>query len=195
MSFLMRAPKLHAACTAAATALSLAFAAWVGDAAFGQNNGLQLARRDTIIVQDLDAAIVQGEDLIRKYPNSDFSPSVMFQLVELYVKRAAVDFNRQMQAYEADLKRFDAGELKTEPVMPRVSYRKAIEIGYKILQQYPTAAFNHKVVYRIALCQLEETNRDLSRDFFKKLLEEYPNSEYVLEASFRLGEYYFDKKE
>lgn len=191
----MRPPKFHLAYAAAFTAMLLASATWVRDAAYGQNAGLQLARRDTIIVKDLEAAIVQGEDLIRKYPNSDFTPSVMFQLVELYVKRAAFDFNKSMEAYEADLKRFDAGELKAEPVMPRVSHRRAIEMGYKVLQQYPTASFNDKVIYRIALCQLEEANRDLSRDYFQKLLEEYPKSEYVLEASFRLGEYYFDKKE
>ena len=146
-------------------------------------------------MKDLEAAITQGEDLIRKYPDSDFTPSVMFQLVELYVKRAAFDYNKAMQAYDADLKRFDAGELKTEPVMPRVSYGKALAMGYKILQQYPTASFNDKVVYRIAMCQLEEANRDLARDYFQKLLVEYPNSGYLLEASFRLGEHYFDKKE
>ncbi len=191
----MRSSKFQTPGRAVCAAMLLGCAAWWSTPAHAQNSDLQLARRDTIIVKDLEAAIVQGEELIRKYPNSDFTPSVMFQLVEMYVKRSAFDYNKSMQAYEADLKRFDAGELKAEPVMPRVSYGKAIEMGYKILQHYPTASFNDKVIYRIAVCQLEETNRDLSRDYFKKLLEEYPRSAYVLEASFRLGEYYFDKKE
>jgi len=190
----MRFPKFQTARASAYAVLALGWVWWSATVS-AQNLETQLARRDTIIVKDLEAAIVQGEDLIRKYPNSDFTPSVMFQLVELYVKRAAFDYNKAMQGYEADLKRFDAGELKAEPVMPRVSYGNAIQMGYKVLQQYPTASFNDKVVYRVALCQLEEGNRDLSRDYFQKLLEEYPKSAYVLEASFRLGEYYFDKKE
>lgn len=191
----MKPPKFHTASAAAIVAMALGCLAWPGEGAYAQSPGSHLASKDTVIVNDLEAAIKQGEELVLKYPNNDFSPSVMFQLVELYVKRAAFDYNKRMQQYEADLKRFDAGELQAEPTMPRVSYGKAIEMGYKILQQYPTASFNDKVVYRIALCQLEEGNRDLSRDYFKKLLEDYPNSEYVLEASFRLGEYYFDKKE
>lgn len=153
------------------------------------------AARDTIVVKDLEAAITNAENLIRKYPDSDFSPSVMFQLVELYVKRATYDFQQRMTGYEAELKRFDSGELKTEPAMPRMSYGKAIEMGYRILQQYPTAPFNDKVIYRIALCQMEEGNRDLSRDYFQRLLEEYPKSDYITEANFRLGEYYFDKRD
>jgi tetratricopeptide (TPR) repeat protein len=163
--------------------------------AFGQANAAQLAARDSAAVKDLEAAIVNAEGLIRKYPDSDFSPTVMFQLVELYVKRGTYDFQQRMSSYEAELERFDNGELKAEPVMPRVSYGKAIEMGYRILQQYPTAPFNDKVVYRIALCQMEEGNRDLSREYFQRLLEEYPKSEYTLEANFRLGEYYFDKRD
>lgn len=162
---------------------------------FAQTQAASLAARDTVIVKDLEAAIVNAEGLIRKYPDSDFSPSVMFQLVELYVKRANYDFQQRMAGYEADLKRYDAGELKAEPVMPRVSMGKAIEMGYRILQQYPTAPFNDKVVYRIALCQMEEGNRDLSREYYQRVLDEYPKSEYVLEANFRLGEYHFDQRD
>ncbi|MEK7727754.1 MAG: tetratricopeptide repeat protein, partial [candidate division KSB1 bacterium] len=163
--------------------------------AWAQTNAAKLAARDTVVVKDLEAAIVNAEGLIRKYPDSDFSPSVMFQLVELYVKRATYDFQQRMSSYELDLKRFDSGELKAEPMMPRVSYGKAIEMGYRILQQYPTAPFNDKVIYRIALCQMEEGNRDLSRDYFQRLLEEYPKSEYTVESNFRLGEYFFDKRD
>jgi len=168
---------------------------WSPEKVFGQSGNSGLAARDTVVVKDLEAAIVNAEGLVRKYPDSDFTPSAMFQLVELYVKRATYDFQQRMSNYEQELKRFDAGELKAEPVMPRVSYGKAIEMGYRIMQQYPTAPFNDKVIYRIALCQMEEGNRDLSRDYFQRLLEEYPKSEYVIEANFRLGEYYFDKRD
>ncbi|MDZ7343840.1 MAG: tetratricopeptide repeat protein, partial [candidate division KSB1 bacterium] len=145
-------------------------------------------------IRDLEKAILEGEQLIAKYPDSDFTPTVMFQLVELYVKRSTYEYQQKMAQYEADLKRFDAGELKTEPVMPRVSYREAVQMGYNILEKHPTASFNDKVVYRIAMCHLEENNLDRAHEFFRKLIAEYPRSEYLLEGYFRLGEYYFDQR-
>ncbi|MDZ7311090.1 MAG: tetratricopeptide repeat protein [candidate division KSB1 bacterium] len=146
-------------------------------------------------IRDLERAIFEGEQLIAKYPDNDFTPTVMFQLVELYVKRSAHAYQKKMAEYDSLLKRFDAGELKTEPAMPRVSYREAVEMAYKILDKYPTAPFNDKVVYRIAICHLEENNLERTRDFFQKLIAEYPKSDYVLESHFRLGEYFFDQRQ
>ena len=146
-------------------------------------------------MRDLEKAIVNGEQLIGKYPDSDFTPTVMFQLVELYVKRAAFDYQNKMAEYDSLLKRYDAGTLKTEPAMPRPSYRAALEMGYKILDKYPTASFVDKVIYRIAICQLEENNLERAREFFQKLLAEYPKSEYIFESNFRLGEYFFDHRQ
>jgi TolA-binding protein len=145
-------------------------------------------------IRDLERAIVEGEQLIAKYPDSDFTSTVMFQLVELYAKRSAHDYQNKMAEYDSVLKRFDAGELKTEPAMPRVSYRQSVETGYKILEKYPTAPFNDKIIYRIAICHLEENNLERAKEFFNKLLAEYPKSDYLLESHFRLGEYYFDHR-
>jgi tetratricopeptide (TPR) repeat protein len=147
-----------------------------------------------INVRDLEKAIAEGEQLIVKYPDSDFTATVMFQLVELYVKRSAHAYQQKMVEYESELKRFDAGEMKIEPVMPRVSYREAVEMGYKILDKYVTAPFSDKVVYRIALCHLEENNLARAHEFFQKLITEHPKSDYVLESHFRIGEYYFDQR-
>ncbi len=146
-------------------------------------------------MRDLEKAIVNGEQLIARYPDNDFTPTVMFQLVELYVKRSTHEYQNQMAEYDSLLKRFDAGEIKTEPVMPRPSYRPSIEMGYKILDKYPTASFVDKVVYRIAICHLEENNLERAREFFQKLLAEYPKSDYIFESNFRLGEYFFDRRQ
>lgn len=161
-----------------------------------------LAKKPEIVAQpvgpnlrDLERAITEGEQLIAKYPDNDFTPTVMFQLVELYVKRSAQEYQTKMAEYDSMLHRFDAGEIKTEPAMPRPSYRPSLEMGYKILEKYPTASFVDKVVYRIAICHLEENNLERAKEFFQKLLAEYPKSDYLLESHFRLGEYYFDHRQ
>ncbi|MFQ5707085.1 MAG: tetratricopeptide repeat protein [bacterium] len=130
-----------------------------------------------------------------KYPNNEFAPTVMFQLSELYVKRAALRYQQEMTLYENNLKQYDAGLLKSEPIIPRINLSDAIAISYKILEKYPRVPFRDKVLYRIALCHLEEGNKEKVKDYFSQLIAESKNSQFIDEAYFRLGEYYFDQKQ
>lgn len=149
----------------------------------------------TVAASDIDAAIRQCEDLIAKYPDNDFTPSVMFQLLELYYRKATDEFQARMEEYERKLVQFEKGELSVEPVIPRVSYSKTIQIGYRLLDKFPTAPFIDKVIYRLALCQQQEGNRQRAIELFSKLADEYTYSQYNDEANFRLAEQYFDQRD
>jgi len=166
-------------------------------AGFGQTTGQSPASDAKIgfTEQDIAQAIAENRELLRKYPHQDFTPLVMFQLCELYVRRATLAYQKEMAIYEAALKRFDAGELQAEPVAPRIDFREAVELGDQILVKYPTANFIDKVLYRLALCHLEEGNHEMSRAYLERLIAEYPKSAYLLEGYFRLGENYFDKRQ
>lgn len=161
-----------------------------------QSNGLDSTRFHQAIesISDLDQAIQQCEELIAKYPDSDFTPTVMFQLLELYYRKATEEYQARMEDYERELARFERGEISVEPTIPRVSYTKAIQIGYKLLDRFPTAGFIDKVIYRLGICQLQEGNQELAIEFFKKLADEYTYSSYNDEANFRLAEQYFDQR-
>lgn len=144
---------------------------------------------------DIDSAIAQCESLIEKYPASDFTPNVMFQLMELYYRRAAKQYQMQMERYEAELARFENGELKVEPTVPRVSFANVISTGYQIVEEFPTAPFMDKIIYRLAICHQQEGNNDLAEKYFTKLATEYQASPYYDEANFRLGEHFFDRRQ
>ncbi len=145
-------------------------------------------------MSDIDRAIRECESLIEKYPQSDFTPTVMFQLMELYYRKASEEYQARMEAYEAELAKFEAGEISFEPTIPRISYNKVFQVGNRLLEEFPTADFIDKVIYRMAICYLQERNYERAIEYFTKLAEEYTYSTYYDEANFRLGEQYFDQR-
>jgi len=142
---------------------------------------------------ELQKAIQKNSELLKKYPSGPFTPTVLFQLSELYVKKARLDFEKQMQIYEEDLQKYDKGLLKEEPPIPIVNFSDAIGVLYQILTDFPDIPFRDKVLYRIALCHHEGGDREKAVEYFKQLLREFPESPFVPESIFRIGEYYFDR--
>jgi TolA-binding protein len=159
---------------------------------YGQSD---LVSDEVMRIRDVEGAIRQNEALLAKYPDSDFVPNVLFQLSELYVRQSQAKYRIAMAAYEEDLKRFDRGELTVEPIVPRISYRKAIDVNYQILKKYPDVPFRDKIIYRLGIFHSEEGNREKAKEYFQQLVFEYPNSPYAPEAYFRIGEYHFDRRE
>ena len=142
---------------------------------------------------NIDKAIAASEELLANQPNSEFAPSVMFQLVELYYRKSYDELQNKMAEYEEQLNQFENGNLKNEPTIPRVSYQKTISTGYRLLEQYPTTAYLDRIIYRMAICHLLEGNTDQAIAYFVKLTNEYKSSSFVDEANFRIGEQYFEQ--
>ena len=144
--------------------------------------------------RNLTEAIKGSEELLAKYPESDFTPNVMFQLVELYAKRSVLKFQREMLVFEEEEKNFEKGLLKKEPSLPRIDYRAAIKLAEELLQKFPNVGFRDKVMYRIAYCRLEAGSEKKAMEYFDQLAEETNDKQLLEESYFRLGEHYFEKK-
>ncbi len=142
---------------------------------------------------ELDRAIQKNEALLAKYPNSQFTPNILFQLSELYIKKAQVEYGRKMAAYDEALKKYDKGQLAKEPQMPRIDFGEALGYLQDLEKDYPYISFIDKVLYRMALCYQQENNRVKSQEYFVKLVEQFPHSPLVAESFFRLGEQAFDQ--
>jgi len=141
---------------------------------------------------ELENAINKNEDLLLKYPNSEFTPNILFQLSELYIKKSRLDYARKMSEYEKQLKDFDSGKTAIEPTLPRINFNDALHYLQELENQYPYISFIDKILYRMALCYQEENNSVKSQEYFDKLISEAPNSPLVAESYFRLAEHYFD---
>ncbi|MGQ9559054.1 MAG: tetratricopeptide repeat protein [Candidatus Oleimicrobiaceae bacterium] len=143
----------------------------------------------------LEEAIRENETLLRKYPSSEFAPTVMFQLAELYARKADLEFQRQMTLYEAEMARYDQGLIPVQPPVPRINLQKTIAMASALLEKFPNVEFKDRVLYRLGMSHLDEGNRDKARDYFARLLNETPSSPLVPEVDFRLGEFYFERRE
>lgn len=62
----------------------------------------------------------------------------------------------------------------------------------KILKMYPGRRENERILYQIARGFAEEGKWDEANAFLERIIEEYPDGNFVQEANFRLGEYYFE---
>ena len=150
---------------------------------------------DSIDPELLERTIKHHEMIIARYPNEPFIPNMMFELAEAYASKSQYDFKQQMKAYDEAIKKFENGELLTEPVLPRISYKNTNELCYKLFEKFPDIPYKDKILYRLAICHLDEGNYDRAKEYFQRIIFETPESQKVSEAHFRLGEYYFNQRE
>jgi tetratricopeptide (TPR) repeat protein len=150
---------------------------------------------DSIDPELLERTIRHHEAIIAKYPNEQFIPNLMFELAEAHAIKSQFEFKQRMKKYDIDIKKFENSELLTEPILPKISYKNTIEICYKLFEKYPDIPFKDKILYRLAICHLDEANYDRAKEYFQRLIFETPESPKVSEAYFRLGEYYFNRRD
>ncbi len=150
---------------------------------------------DSIDPELLEKTIKHHELIIARYPNEPFIPNMMFELAEAHASKSQFNFKQQMKEYDEAIKKFEKGEILTEPVLPRISYKNTIELCYKLFEKFPDIPFKDKILYRLAICHLDEGNYDRAKEYFQRLIFETPESQKVSESHFRLGEYYFNQRE
>ncbi|NOZ62687.1 MAG: tetratricopeptide repeat protein [Calditrichaeota bacterium] len=150
---------------------------------------------NSIDINSVKATILHHEQMIAKYPNQPFIPYLMFELAELYASKAQYDFRLKMKKYDEDIVKFEKGKIFAEPILPRVNLQKTIDLCYQLLEKYPNLPYKDKILYRLAISHLDEGNQEKAKDYLQKLVFETPESPRISEAHFRLGEYYFSKRQ
>ncbi len=146
-------------------------------------------------LEKLSRLIQEHESLLINYPDGDFSSTILFQLAELYERKAELIFQNEMAEYERELAQFDQGEIAQEPIMPRIKFSETQRHCERILEEYPSVGFKDKVLYKLAMTHLQEGNFAKAKDYFNEIIIHFPNSSINLESHFRIGEFYFDKRD
>ncbi len=146
-------------------------------------------------LQKLTALIDEHEALLKKYPKSDFAPTIMFQLAELYEQKSVLVYQKEMTEYERALEAFDQQEIDQEPIAPRMNLGATIDYCYRIATEFNTIDFLDKVFYKAAMAHLQEGNDEKAKGYFELLIRQFPQSPSNLEAHFRMGEFFFDRQE
>ncbi len=143
----------------------------------------------------LDEMILDHETLLNKYPKSEFAPTLMFQLAELHYERSQLVFQQEMGTFEQKMAAFQQGETSVEPEMPALNMERSISYCSTLIEKYPNVKYRDKVIYKLAISYMDAGDLENAKINFELLTQEYPNSPIALESHFRIGEYYFEKRQ
>ena len=144
------------------------------------------------------------EDFLDKYPRSEASPHVMFRLAELYFEDAEneflvadANFNDRLLEFQEVLDNLEPdAELPDPPEAALKDYGKALALYDGIVDVYPSYDNIDGVYYMLGYCLTEENallaDVDRGLDAMKVVVADFPSSDFINDASMRLGEYYFN---
>lgn len=152
-----------------------------------QESGEELAK--------LNRIILEHEGLLQKYPDNDFTPTVLLQLAQLYQRQSAALFQQQMEQYEKQLEAFEKNEILDEPEIPHANMEKSISMLERLVEKYPKVSFRDKALYMLGMAYLQQGNRVRAQLCLEQIISEFPLSAITLESHFRIAEFYFDRRE
>ncbi len=152
-------------------------------------NEEDLLRLERIVSDERQRLIDHIKISIDIYPKSHYTPAVLFRLAELYWDAAEERFRKRMEEYNRHLLlKADTGKI----TFPEYDLSEAVSVYRKIISDFPTDRYADDALYYCALALQKQGLEDSAEATMKKLIEEYPLSEYYIEANMFLGKYILD---
>ena len=148
-----------------------------------------------------DAQISKMKRLIQVTPEDDpQKPDFYFRLGELFAEKQRFYFN---QARALDEKIYEApANQKAQLTQQQHGFEKQQEKwlldavkGYIQATKYRKYERMDEVLFKLAFLLTQVKKEDQAREFFLRLIKDYPNSKYIPDAYLSFAEYYFDKGE
>ncbi len=136
---------------------------------------------------------------LQKYPDSEYTPHVLFRLSELEFEEAETHWLAETESYSRSEASLSPAELETLPPPPLKDYSKPIALYRRILENYPDYERIDGVYYMLGYCfsevNAQQYDPATGREALSVLLERFPGSEFANDANLRLGEYYFENND
>lgn len=153
------------------------------------------------IIRLVDAQINKMRRLIQVTGDDDpQKPDFMFRLGELYAEKQNYNFGR---ARALDQKIYEMppnqrGQLQSQQRTYEAEEQKwlleAVK-AYIAATKFRKYERMDEVLFRLAFLLTSVKKEDQAREFFHRLIKDYPNSKYIPDAYLSFAEYYFDKGE
>ncbi len=145
--------------------------------------------------QRRNEAIRKYEEFLGKYPISPYTPDVLIALGELYLERSEEEHVKALDDYQLRLETAgEGGEIFTE-AEPQPHYERTIAAYQQIALKYKDFPYADVAYYGLGYCLKAQFEDEEAARTFYKLTQLYPESKFVPEAYFRIGEYFFDQYE
>jgi len=153
------------------------------------------------IIRLVDAQIGKMRRLIQVTGDDDpQKPDFLFRLGELYAEKQHYNFSK---AHALDQKIYEMQPNQRGPAQAEQRKYEAEEQRWLLeaVKAYIAATKFRKyermdeVLFRLAYLLTSVKKEDQAREFFHRLIKDYPNSKYIPDAYLSFAEYYFDKGE
>jgi len=151
-------------------------------------------RGSTKVSKKYDESIEKLLKIIADYP----SEVSMRRLAELYWKKGRRLFSEENERYQDSMEDWMSGgqkgkEPKYNPKAGHQYYELAVDVCFKVIELYPEWDGMHEVYLFVGQNYNEMGRADDAVIYFRKLVKEFPESRYVPDSWFMIGEYYFGK--
>lgn len=144
----------------------------------------------------LDRQIDELYKITQKFKTSPNRGELWVRLAELYVEKATLINSRVQEAYDKKLVAYNTGKLKNKPVADNSASReynkKAIQLYEWFVRDFPRDEKMPQALYFLGFGHFELGESKKGAGYYEKLTAQYPQSPFVGEAHFALGEYYFE---
>jgi len=145
-------------------------------------------------------AIRRFEAFLARYPEATHSAHVMFRLSELYFEKSEEDFQLADIAFQDALEKLDeGGDLEEIPEEPLKDYAPSIGLHGQIIDRFPEyeylAGSYYMMGYMLREPSSAQYDEEGAQEWFRRIVGEFPDSEFAPRAHLRLGDYHFDYNE
>jgi tetratricopeptide (TPR) repeat protein len=142
-------------------------------------------------LQQRSTAIERFERFIEKYPKSPEGAGIRFQLADIYFKIAEETF---IEAQEEIAMKMDENPDLELSVSKDLS--RAFELYQEIVELFPESDVVDGALYMMGWCYSDAESdlydADKSAAHYKRVIEEHAESKFVPQASYFVGQYYFN---
>jgi tetratricopeptide (TPR) repeat protein len=153
------------------------------------------------IIKLVDAQISKMRRLIQVTGDDDpQKPDFLFRLGELYAEKQHYNFSkaRALDQRIFDLPPNQRGSLQQQQRVYEAEEQKwlleAVK-AYIAATKFRKYERMDEVLFRLAFLLTSVKKEDQAREFFHRLIKDYPDSKYIPDAYLSFAEYYFDKGE
>jgi tetratricopeptide (TPR) repeat protein len=132
------------------------------------------------------------QSMLAIFPGNPYNDEIQFRLSELKYEQALQDFEISYQRFEKAMDNYEKGLSKDPPDEPAYNFSECLGIYRDIRKNYPKSQRADDALFFNALCLIKVDNFKEATGLLEQMVNDYPESEYFVEAKMRIAEYYFE---
>jgi len=136
--------------------------------------------------------IREWEEYMSLLEYGDASIETVLRLSDEYFMAKEVLHEREMEDYELKRQFYQLDKIKSEPEEPLPDYALPVKYFKKLANEYRYGAGADALRYILAYSLYEDGKLNEAVPLYESLLTNFPESDYRMETTFRLAEFYFE---